>query len=80
MQKMGAGPAACSLFAMRLLLPLHVNDSFQHLVTYGDDFGVGLEAALGDDHVGKFIGDGNCYERFLQINLSFSCIRSIYRA
>ena len=24
------------------------NDGFQHLVTYGDDLGVGLEAAFGD--------------------------------
>jgi hypothetical protein len=42
---------------MRLFLPLHVDDGFQHLVTYGDDFGVGLEAALGDDHVSELVGD-----------------------
>ena len=52
----GAGPAACSLFAMRLFLPLHVDDGLQHLVTYGDDFGAPLEAALGDEHVGEFVG------------------------
>ena len=39
------------------MLPLHVDDGFQHLVTYGDDFRVGLEAALGDDHVGELIGN-----------------------
>ncbi len=48
---------ACSLFVMRLLLPLHIDDGFQHLVTYGDNLGVGLEAALGDDHVSELVGD-----------------------
>jgi hypothetical protein len=39
-------PAPC--FRMRFMLPLHIDDRLQHLVTYGDDLGVGLEAAFGD--------------------------------
>jgi len=42
---------------MKFMLPLHIDDRLQHLVTYGDDFGAKLEAALSDDHVGKFVGD-----------------------
>jgi hypothetical protein len=40
-----------------LNLPLHIDDRLQHFIAYGDDFGVGLEAALGDDHVGKLVGE-----------------------
>jgi hypothetical protein len=51
------------LLFMELRLSLHIDDSLQHLVTYGDDLGVGLEAALGDDHVGE-LGD-DVYVRLL---------------
>ena len=40
-------------------LALHADDGFEHFVIDGDDFGVGLEAALGDDHVGELVRDVN---------------------
>src|SRR3954451_7241665 len=36
-----------------MLLALQVDELLQDLVRRGDDAGVGLEAALGDDHVGE---------------------------
>ena len=42
---------------MKFMLPLHIDDRLQHLVTYGDNLGVGLEVALGDDHVSELVGD-----------------------
>ena len=38
-------------------LPFHIDHGLKHLITGGDDLGVRLEAALGDDHVGEFVGD-----------------------
>src|SRR5690606_38314043 len=37
-------------------LPLQVYQFLQHLVGRGDDAGVGLEPALGDDHGREFLG------------------------
>lgn len=38
------------------LLALEVAELLQDLIRGGDDAGVGLEAALGDDQVGEFLG------------------------
>ena len=44
------------LFFVSLVLPLHLNQRLQHLIGHGDDLGIGLEPALGDDHIRELIG------------------------
>ena len=38
-----------------LLLPLHVDQRFEHFIGDRDDLRVALEAALGDDHVRELV-------------------------
>ncbi len=45
------------LSACLSILPLHVDQRFKHFIESGNDhLGVGLETALGDNHVSELVG------------------------
>ena len=53
-------------------LPLHIDKRFEHFITDGDDLGVGLETALGDNHAASYEETAISIDDFFILSTIFS--------